>query len=138
MLGWLRFAAACASRRNRSTNEGSRANSGNSAFSATRRFSDSSRARYTSAMPPRASSRSMRYRFEKTWPTRDIVAKPYLSIVQLLDGVRLRLAVARIRLRPQQRAQHLRGHGRRDAAAGRLGFGGTAVLDEHRDRVLRI
>ena len=59
MFGWLRLAAACASRRNRSTNDGSRANSGNSAFSATGRFSDSSRARYTSAMPPRAISRSI-------------------------------------------------------------------------------
>src|SRR5690349_25093692 len=123
MLGWLRLAAAWASRRNRSTNEGSRANSGKSALSATRRFSDSSRARYTSAMPPRASSRSMRYRFEKTWPTRDIVAKPYLSIVVLLDAARLRLTGARIGLRPEQRAQHLRGHRRGDTAAGRLGLG---------------
>src|SRR5262245_49548803 len=120
MLGWLRLAAACASRRKRSTNEGSRANSGNSAFSATWRFSDSSRARYTSAMPPRAISRSIRYLFEKTWPTRDIVAEPYLSIVAM--KVWLGLMRSAIRLRPEQHAQHLRGHRRGDTAARRLGL----------------
>ena len=53
MLGWLRLAAAWASRRKRSTKFGSVANSGNSTLIATWRSSRRSRARNTSAMPPR-------------------------------------------------------------------------------------
>src|SRR5579862_5960580 len=163
MLGWFRLAAACASRRKRSTNDGSRANSGKRALRATWRFSDSSVARYTSAIPPRAISRSIRYRFEKTWPTRDIVAKPYLSIVRISGpshgatstgppspvhfrrhdpGRRICAWLGplgtRISLRTEQGAQHLRRDRSGDAAAGRFGLGRTAVLDEHRDRVERV
>src|SRR3954470_20959935 len=143
MLGWLRLAAAWASRRNRSTNDGSRAYSGKSALSATRRSSDSSRARYTSAIPPCAISRSIRYLFEKTWPTRDIVAKPYLPVVAnsgcWTTGWCLRLVRMQGRLRPEAGREARRRDRRRDAPAGDFGVraGLPTVLDEHRDRVLR-
>jgi hypothetical protein len=54
MLGWFRPAACWASRRNRSTKLSSRANSGDSTFTATGRSRSWSRARNTSAIPPRA------------------------------------------------------------------------------------
>ena len=53
MFGWLRLAADWASRRNRATNDGSVANSGNRILTATGRSSSWSRARNTSAIPPR-------------------------------------------------------------------------------------
>src|SRR6478672_6216533 len=62
MLGWFRLAALCASRRNRSTNDGSVANSGNRTLTATGRSSSWSLARNTSAIPPRARRRCSSYR----------------------------------------------------------------------------
>ncbi len=59
MFGWFRPAADWASRRNRSTNIGSRESSGESTLSATGRLSFESLARYTSAMPPCAISRTI-------------------------------------------------------------------------------
>ncbi len=53
MFGWLRLAAAWASRRKRSTKFGSIANSGKRIFIATWRSSSRSRAKKTSAIPPR-------------------------------------------------------------------------------------
>ena len=52
MLGWFSRAAACASRRNRSTKLVSRANCGLSTLIATVRLSTGSNPRNTSAMPP--------------------------------------------------------------------------------------
>ena len=52
MFGWRRAAAFRASRRKRSTNASSSANAGRSTLTATSRANISSRARYTTAMPP--------------------------------------------------------------------------------------
>src|ERR1035438_7513234 len=66
MFGCERLAAAWASRRKRSTNERSTESSGKSTLSATGRSSNWSRARYTSAMPPRATRCESSYRPEST------------------------------------------------------------------------
>src|ERR1035437_2432330 len=66
MLGWDRLAAACASRRKRSTKVLSTDSSGKRTFSATGRLRSRSWARYTSAMPPRAIRWFSSYRSEKT------------------------------------------------------------------------
>src|SRR5438270_13204292 len=67
MLGWVRLAAALASRRKRSTKDWSTDSSGNSTLRATGRSSRTSRARYTCAIPPRAMCFTISYRSEKTW-----------------------------------------------------------------------
>src|SRR5690606_3925296 len=78
MLGCCRLAAACASRRKRSTKPASVASAGNSTFTATGRSSSWSRARYTSAMPPRPSRLWSSYRpLKMTWFCCDMRSPDY-------------------------------------------------------------
>ena len=58
MHGWLSEAADCASRRNLAWKVWSRARSSRRVFTATMRSRRMSRARYTSAMPPRPTTPS--------------------------------------------------------------------------------
>src|SRR5438105_1762312 len=120
MFGWLRPAALCASRRNRSTNWSSVACRSFSIFSATRRPSSWSSARYTSAIPPAPSFRWMTYRRSKT---------------------RLRsVSVVAIRLRLRFRARREDGlHERlRDRGGDLAAEPVQLVLQHHRARDLRI
>ena len=138
MFGWLRFAAACASRRNRSTNDGSRAYSGNSALSATgRSAAGRARGRPRPSRPARsrAGSRSGSRR-----PGRPASwwRKPYLPL-DGLPGCVDRTATWASRLRSEQRSgapawRSAPRPGRRWPRA----LSDAAVLDEHRDRVLRV
>ncbi len=78
MFGCCRLAAACASRRKRSTKPWSVARAGKSTLTATGRSSNWSRARYTSAMPPRPSRRWSSYRpLKMTWFCCDMRSPDY-------------------------------------------------------------
>src|SRR6266511_311961 len=127
MFGWLRLAALWASRRKRSTKLGSRAYSAKRTFTATGRSSRRSRARYTSAIPPRAMPRWISYRFEKTSASCVIGTKPYLWA-----------PVRSWRSLPQDLAHHLRRDRRRDAPARRLAARAPAMLDEDGHDDLRV
>src|SRR5688500_6600874 len=127
MLGWLRLAAAVASRRNRSTKERSVANSGKRTFTATGRSSSWSRARKTSAMPPRPRRRWSSYRPLKTvGPGSDM--RP-----QTRWRRRSASGTSSLEVRGEERL----GDGGRDPAAGLLAGAGLP-LDDHGDRDARL
>ena len=142
MLGWFRLAAACASRRNRSTNDGSRAYSGKSAFErdrpVQRLVAGEVHLGHTALrdLTLDLDSGSKRPGRPATWWRNPIC--PFVGLTGCARHSDSR-AVA-FALRPEQRAEHLRGDRRGDPATGRLGVGAVdaAVLDEHRDRVLRV
>ena len=122
MLGWLRFAAACASRRKRSTNDGSRAYSGNSAFSATGRFEqlvagevDLGHAALRDLALDLVAVRKDLADQGHAW------RNPICRLVGL-PGLRSDSHGDRMALRCRSNVcEHLRGDRRRDPAAGRLG-----------------
>src|SRR5690349_3611436 len=120
MLGWFRPAALWASRRKRSTNCSSEACRSSRSFSATRRPSSLSSARYTSAIPPEPSLRSITYRVSKV--------RPILVSLELMGS---RLVVRR---RWKDRLHELFRDRRRHGAAEAV----HRVLHDHRARHLRV
>src|SRR5688572_855632 len=121
MPGWFNRAAACASRRKRSTKLASRANCGRSVLIATVRLRTRSWPRHTSAMPPAPSGASTSYRSPKIRSMCSLLAlglRPWPPSAGRLPEVRL---------------DHRANDGCRHLSSGGLTAQVTAVEDDNRD-----
>src|SRR5215211_382984 len=146
MLGWLRLAAAWASRLNRIRKLGSRTNWAWRTLMATRRASSRSRPSKTSAMPPAPSSRPTSYRSSRTCGVVDISRRPLgrwsgrsgdpgaRRAAARLAGAAPSRAIGGSSATPEVGLHDPPGDGGGDVAAGGLAAQAAAVLDHHRDR----